>query len=454
MMVRIDSPNKEQMELTEEQQKAHDNIVSWARGGDSDNKAALFGYAGTGKSTTVQQIAKTLKRDSNRYTICFTAPTHKAVKVLNKMAQEAGLRVDCMTTHKLLGLTLDYDHKGKAQLKRDGNADFSQYDLVVVDESSMVSQELFSYIPQQADWLFMGDSAQLPPVDDDGLLSPVFGLPNAECLTNIVRYGGSLLDHATNLRETLISKGRFKPVPYDDALLGYEGQKWINGIFTTIDLARKQGEDPDSVRVLSCTNARVNFLNKAVRTHLYGKEALPFVKNEVLMAKDSIQVMVDGKPYTLMHSCQECTIESVADSHKVIKGVKFEAWECDIMTDMGDPDTVFILKESEYQKCLAFMDQWRSTILEAPKKERGKLWGAWYKAQNDLCIILKGNKIIPRLQYAFAMTVHQSQGSTFGTVFADNDFMPWIEDKDTMIRMLYVQATRSKDKLILHKRSA
>ncbi|MFM6400678.1 AAA family ATPase, partial [Planktothrix sp.] len=63
----------------------------------------LFGYAGTGKSTIINLIAQQLVNSGKR--VVFTAPTNKAVGVLQRMATEKGVRgVDFMTIHQLLGL--------------------------------------------------------------------------------------------------------------------------------------------------------------------------------------------------------------------------------------------------------------------------------------------------------------------------------------------------------------
>ena len=67
----------------------------------------IKGYAGTGKSTSIQVLLERLKEAKIDKKVIFTAPTHKAVKVLRRMANEKGIDdVEFSTIHSLLGLKI------------------------------------------------------------------------------------------------------------------------------------------------------------------------------------------------------------------------------------------------------------------------------------------------------------------------------------------------------------
>ncbi len=66
----------------------------------------LSGYAGTGKTFTITEFVKGLDKDVR---VILTAPTNKAVRVLDRMAEATGLSVDTGTIHSLLGLVLSYN---------------------------------------------------------------------------------------------------------------------------------------------------------------------------------------------------------------------------------------------------------------------------------------------------------------------------------------------------------
>ena len=131
----------------------------------------LSGYAGTGKTFTITEFVKGLDSDVR---VILTAPTNKAVRVLDRMAEKAGLVVDTGTIHSLLGLVLSYE-KEKQVLKKKRASTISKYDLVIVDECSMVGEELWhtiegSLINHSTQVIFVGDERQKTSWNDWGLL--------------------------------------------------------------------------------------------------------------------------------------------------------------------------------------------------------------------------------------------------------------------------------------------
>lgn len=204
----------------------------------------LSGYAGTGKTwLLVQWVLEAAK--SHRVALC--APTHKAVSVISaKLAEQAEqdasyktLVSDIVlcTVHSLLGLRLREDSDGGMTLRidrQDKRDYFEQFDLVVIDESSMLSPQLLKYIQdyqhegRRPKVLFVGDPGQLLPVDDEvtdfdsnvislidtarrKLAAPVFNIVETQhTLTEIVRQK---------------STGRIHPI----TLLAQEIRQYIEG---------------------------------------------------------------------------------------------------------------------------------------------------------------------------------------------------------------------------------
>ena len=117
----------------------------------------LGGYAGTGKTTIISHIMKILPN----WKVC--AYTGKAASVLRKKG------VPATTIHKLIYVP-DIDEHGKIRLDAWGNPVFIlsphlDADGIIVDEASMVSQELYKdLLSFGVPVLFVGDHGQLPPV--------------------------------------------------------------------------------------------------------------------------------------------------------------------------------------------------------------------------------------------------------------------------------------------------
>src|SRR5512144_924408 len=154
--------------LTPDQAQAADQIRAWLAQGEPT--VVLGGYAGTGKTFTVTAL---LKGYLNRRPLVVTAPTHKAVHVLRGMGlPENPPALRYTTIHSVLGLQPIYDvNTGEQRLRQTGPVDLPRNALLVVDECSMVGRELYAHLWRaaaqwQAQVLFVGDPAQLPPVKE------------------------------------------------------------------------------------------------------------------------------------------------------------------------------------------------------------------------------------------------------------------------------------------------
>ncbi|HEY9646902.1 MAG TPA: AAA family ATPase, partial [Chroococcidiopsis sp.] len=175
----------------------------------------LTGYAGTGKTTLLQALIKRMRDKSDFRPIVFTAFSNKATKVLERMADSWELDVDCMTCCKLLGLKPDIDPAtGKQVFKPDRNSEnlFDRYTLVIVDEASMINEEMWLLLTQavtdlhkRTQLLFVGDVAQLPPIGEaeSNVFSQIYERSD---LTNVVRYGGAIGVLAESIRNQLTSE--------------------------------------------------------------------------------------------------------------------------------------------------------------------------------------------------------------------------------------------------------
>src|SRR3954447_22542563 len=130
------------IDLNYDQTSAMAEILVAFRNGET--RHVLTGNAGTGKTTLVQALVAELR--NRKVSVCVTAPTHKAVSVLARKLHEAGLsNVDTMTIHALLGLKVSLNEENTI-LKRGGPSQAKYYRVVIIDEASMVSSDLFDYI--------------------------------------------------------------------------------------------------------------------------------------------------------------------------------------------------------------------------------------------------------------------------------------------------------------------
>jgi exodeoxyribonuclease-5 len=455
------SPNRDG--LNDQQGAAFDGITSWFSDRNGSRGALLVGYAGTGKTFTVQRIAKELAGKK----ICFTSPTHKANQVLSQMAHQAGLQVEVMTIHSLLGLSLQYDKFGKQKIIQKSDDKSYKYDFVAIDEGSMISRELYEFIKRmQSRYLIMGDPAQLPPIgDDEQSISVVFKIFTRWDLTKVVRYDGAIYRHVTDIRENITQK-RLPFHKYERGIFEkFSSDEWMQNLISRYKKSLQDDkQDPNGIRALAWTNKRVQDINATVRAAIYGNYSIvPYLHNERLVAKDLIElqhpdgdwrsgyVWATGSNTVLMHSCDECVIKHFRQGVKLVFDVEFDGWHLDVLTDLGDRATIFIVDESEKQKVLAVCGSAKKQILDThlEHRDRAEKWRLWYQGLNELGLKSVGNSFMRKLQYAFALTIHQSQGSTFKTVFADTANVFGCQDVELRNKLLYVQGSRASQELYL-----
>ncbi len=130
------------------------------------NMLILTGSAGSGKTTTVECMIYVLKRyfeNKEEMSFMLAAPTGKAAKRLTEITG-----FEAMTIHRLL----QFSYENKGFFYRQGNE--LPYDLIVIDESSMLSIDLahalFTAISPGTTVVLIGDTQQLPSVGAGNVL--------------------------------------------------------------------------------------------------------------------------------------------------------------------------------------------------------------------------------------------------------------------------------------------
>lgn len=145
------------MELTDGQKKGLE--IACQRYKDNKPYTVIAGYAGTGKTTLVHFIIQELGLHENQ--VVFVAYTGKAALVLKQKGNK-----NAMTAHKLLYHSEElpdgtYRHTPRVKLEK-------KYSLVVVDEASMLPQEMIDLLlSHHVHTIFLGDPMQLPPIDSE-----------------------------------------------------------------------------------------------------------------------------------------------------------------------------------------------------------------------------------------------------------------------------------------------
>jgi len=395
--------------LTPSQKTALDEIIK--AHAEKRPTHLLTGYAGSGKTTLMQEVARHFLR-LNVVTV-ITAPTHKATAVLRSKVDKT---VECRTIQSHLSLQPS-SQGGKTTLLRAKRPQTIPDGVVIVDECSMISRELMGWIRDLLKYcfvLFVGDPAQLPPVGEDA--SPSFSVPSTSHLETVVRQaaGNPILEAATIIRQSQGGDVDWSWV--QDVRKGSSGlfvpkdvESWVRKAFTSDAF----DGDNDSFRYLCWTNDRVHQVNQMVRQWRY-RETIdrPFMPGERAVARAPFSRQNEDKSRQQIATNEEVLVMDIQASRL---SYRFEAcgslaawttdlpaWELTVLTLAGEEITAHLVQDP---RDLQSVDR---RLVQEAKQER-KRWQQRFAFQSALL----------NLQAIYAMTVHTSQGSTFRNVFVD-----------------------------------
>lgn len=430
---------------------------------NSSNKElfVLKGYAGTGKTTVISTIVNQLKNVNQKYLLL--APTGRAAKVISNYAQKPAF-----TIHKKIYFPKKASGGGVSftlQPNKFTNTIF------IVDEASMISDtnqesnlyengslldDLLSYIDsgKNCKVIFVGDTAQLPPVHLD--VSPALNIDSLSLhynknvhhieLDEVMRQeeASGILFNATELREILksnfIDTYKFNLKGFKDIVRlqdGYDIQDAIHEAFSNYGL--------EETAFIVRSNKRANQYNEQIRSRILSKESeissgdyMMVVKNNYFWLKDSDEAgfIANGDIIEVLE------IRNV----KELYGFKFATVKIR-MVDYPNQipfDTILLLdtiKSESPSLTYEEANKLYQEVLLDYEEETSK-----YKKFQKV----KNNEYFNALQvkFSYAITCHKSQGGQWNTVFIEQPYLPNGIDRD-YIRWLYTAMTRAKEKLYL-----
>ena len=218
--------NNQYISFSNNQQLAIKKLIKFI----SDEKQktfGLYGYAGTGKTTTLVEFIAYLIEYKFIKSVALSAPTNKAVNIIKSkfryhlkrlsnissdncthtfddlvdILDKKGIKIDFITIHKLLNYKNDFDTEGDRVFLKGEQTNLDMYDLVIIDECSMIPFMIINSIFEDIrsitnktnniikfpKILFSGDICQLPPVNENKSIIFFNILKNIN-LKNILKY--------------------------------------------------------------------------------------------------------------------------------------------------------------------------------------------------------------------------------------------------------------------------
>ena len=420
----------------------------------------LNGYAGTGKTSLIGALVKTLDQLAQK--CILLAPTGRAAKVFSHYAGHPAY-----TIHKKIYRQKSFSNELDNFSMNDN---LHQHTLFIVDEASMIANEglagsmfgtgrllddliQYVYSGQGCRLMLIGDTAQLPPVGEEespALSADVlrgYGLEVYEgMLTEVVRqlHDSGILWNATELRSCIANEDFFtlpsiKVKGFPDIKV-IPGNELIEAITDSYDHVGM-----DETIVVCRSNKRANIYNKGIRNMILYRE-------EELETGDLL--MVAKNNYFWTEGCKEVDFIANGDI-AVVRRVRREREMygfrfADVLLRFPDYDDM----ELEVKLLL---DTLHTETPALPKDMSDKLFYSVLEDYADISVKrerMKKMKSDPhynalQVKYAYAVTCHKAQGGQWTRVFLDQGYMT--EDMLTpdYFRWLYTAFTRATETLYL-----
>ena len=449
--------------LTKDQEKSLKSFCEWLEAPYTFKPFVMRGFAGSGKTFLSMKLLKRV----DELGLCWTvvAPTHKAVGVLREGLRNESIQPTWFpsTIHRLLRLKLKRQADVEICEKTDQtDRSLENLGLVLIDEASMIDSNLLEITLECARCnstrlVFVGDPAQLPPVGESS--SSVFLMKravNAE-LKEVVRHQGPVLQLAKIVRDGKIPCDQPPVLPIIKTNKGNVGildrNSWLEKAKSALRLSSLE-EDYDRARILCYTNRIVDNLVPHARRAIHGEMAdqyqvLPgevLISCKAVMANASLNENELGEePDILISSNREMVVEDVIPNSFDLASLEtnqdLENSLPTIKTQVAKvrcDQKEFSLRlkpqiGSKARLALDFaLNQLSNQARERGKKNSGSIWKLFFFIRDSFA----------SLGPASVLTIHRSQGSTFGDVFITSDVF-WPKDIEFRRRLLYVAVSRA-----------
>lgn len=427
----------------------------------------LRGYAGTGKTTSVAALVKTLPQFKLK--VVLLAPTGRAAKVISHYTGKRALTIHKKIYRKKNAVATEMAFQLAPNL--------AEHTLFIVDEASMIADEwnpqsgssflkdLIEFVYQvgstgkhkNCSILFVGDTAQLPPVGsldspalNEKYLNDSFGLDVTTVeLKEVVRQEkkSGILANATMLRKLInghkdgeIILPKFITKNYKD-IFSMTGIKLVEGL----EYAYSKFGIENSL-VVCRSNKSANVYNNQIRARL-------LYRDEELSGGD--QIMVVRNNYFWLPDNPDTAFIANGDMAKVIRvrreeeryGLRFAEVNLEFL-DFPEAGTI---------TCKVILDTLQAeTPNLSPDKNKQLFEGLMqdYEHLSSKKEKMEAIKVDPyynalQIKFAYAVTCHKAQGGQWDAVFVDQGYLTDEMIDLDFLRWLYTALTRAKRELFL-----
>nr|WP_199077811.1 AAA family ATPase [Pedobacter sp. ASV19] len=453
---------------TEEQLIFCSRMAGFLSGRLDEKCFVLKGYAGTGKTTSVAALVKALPQFKLRSVLL--APTGRAAKVMSNYTGRKALTIHKKIYRKRSAVALEMAFQPAPNL--------AENTLFIVDEASMIADEWnsqnassflkdlmeFVYNQKNCAVVFVGDTAQLPPVGslDSPALNPVhlaesflLDVVHVE-LKEVVRQEkkSGILANATMLRKLIndyttkeelgefpeIELPKFITRSYKD-IFRMTGVKLVEGLeyaYSKFDI--------ENCLVVCRSNKSANVYNQQIRARLLYREEELTGGDQIMVVRNNYFWLGENESASFIANGDMARITRVRNEEERY-GLRFSEVQ---MEFLDYPELGAIT-------CKVLLDTLTGETPNLSYEDSRKLYEGvsldyeHLKTKKERFAAIKEDPYYNALQikFAYAVTCHKAQGGQWDAVFVDQGYLTDDMVDMDFLRWLYTAVTRAKRELFL-----
>ena len=420
------------------------------------NAFLLKGYAGTGKTSVIKALAKTLRKFNFR--VVLLAPTGRAAKVVAHHTRRKSY-----TIHRQIYKQVQHPYSGSVEFKLRKN--YQQRAVFVVDEASMISHKPRSGDPSMLTDLIhyvfshptnrlviIGDPAQLPPVGHSSsaalsaeVLRYAYRLTVTEHqLTEVVRHAtkSGILANATALRDALErpSAVAIRTQPYPDIYHMPEARLKEGLSYAYLKYGLHQ------TLLISPSNRETVRYNQLIRQSILHRRGVVEPGDLLMVTRNNYRALPKGYPLTFLANGEFVEVQEVVETESRY-GFEFMTLSLTLPDYPRQPPFVGkILLPTLNSTTPSLSDAQNKQLYEAVAEDYQSI----VAPSRRLKAIRKDDYLNAlQVKFAYALTGHKAQGGQWKCVFVAPDYLTEAPPTPDTIRWLYTAFTRATDELYL-----
>jgi len=423
-----------------------------------DNRLMILqGYAGTGKTSVMSALVKTLPLFNYKYLLL--APTGRAAKVLSSYTERSAF-----TIHKIIYKQVADPKSGQLKFKRVKN--YNKETVFVVDEASMLSEgnsfgengllkDLLAFVFEHDSnkLLLIGDTAQLPPVGQT--FSPGLNKQHVEDATGkkvlfvelneVMRQNESsgILLNATNLRRVLGEDElniRLRTNGLGD-IFQMSAERLADGL----NYAYAKFGMHETIVICRSNRDAVQY-NRHIRDQLLIRSEEIEAGDMLMIVRNNYFYVPDDAPSGFLANGDFVEITKVV-SFEELYGLRFATLMLQLINDQA----------SEPFEAKVILDTLHTNSPALSQEQNKELYGAVLEDYTDITDKKELNEALRidpylnalQIKFAYAITCHKSQGGQWQAVFVDQGYLTEELINTEFVRWLYTAITRATKELFL-----